>query len=153
MNRKISLAAASGALVALIFSNVVGTSAAGPYVYGCTSLNVVGLGGNERATLSIYNGSATTANLTHKVLSGNGTNLSAGLTQNSSIPGSPALPATSTLGATKTAAFWWDDVHNDPSVTSSTVQATVRVVSDVPVAVSMHVGPSGNLAPCTRLDP
>jgi hypothetical protein len=150
MSRKITLAAAGGALVAIILGNVMGASAAGPYTYGCTSLNVLGLGGTEKAMLSIYNGSAATANLTHKVLSGNGTNLSGGLTQNTVAA---PLAATSTLGATKTATFWWDDVHSDPSVSSSTIQNSVRVVSDVPLAVSVHVGPGGNLAPCMRLDP
>jgi hypothetical protein len=152
MNRRITLAAAGGALVALILSNVMGASAAGPYVYGCTSLNIVGLGGTERTTLSIYNGSATTANLTHKVLSGNGTNLNAGLQQDS-VAAPAALPNMSTLGATKTASFWWDDAHANPSVASSTVQSSVRVVSDVPVAVSLHVGTQGSLAPCTQLIP
>jgi hypothetical protein len=148
MNRRITLAAAGGALAALILSNVLGAAAAGPYVYGCGTLNWPNTGGTEKAVLTIYNGSAVTANLTHKILSGNGTQLQASVTP-------VAVPSTSTLSATKTATFSWDDVHGEPSVSSSTVQNSVRVVSDTPVLVSLHIGggSTGTEVTCMRLDP
>jgi hypothetical protein len=143
MNRRISMAAAGGALVAMILGNVIGASAAGPYVYGCATLNLPGMGGTETAVMTIYNGSATTANLTRKILSGNGTQLQAAL----------GVASTATLGATKTSTTSWSVAHDTPSESSATVQNSVRIVSDVPVTVSIDIGGSNKQLNCMQLVP
>jgi hypothetical protein len=143
MKRSNFLAAASGALIAIVLSNVLGASAAAPYVYGCTTPNLPGFGGSENVVMTIYNGSATTANLTTKILSGNGTQLQAGL----------GVASTSTLGATKTKTVAWVVAHSDPSETSSTAQNAVRVVSDVPISLGIDIGGSNKQLACMQLIP
>ena len=97
MRRLIVMAATVAALVVAVVIGPMGTAAAGPYVFGCTPLNWQGFAGNPRAALTIYNGSAATANLTHKVLSGNGRRGMASLSRNSSQ--SSADPASRTSPA------------------------------------------------------
>jgi hypothetical protein len=144
MNRRITLAAAGGALVALILSNVLGASAAGPYVYGCTPLTYDVPTANQNASINIYNGGATTANLTHKVLSGDGTQLQASL----------SIPSTSTLAPTKTVDFHFLTGGGAPNIDNNLIPVTVRVVSDVPVAVGVNVGGgTGTDVTCYQLAP
>jgi hypothetical protein len=144
MNRRMTMAAAGGALVAMILSNVLGASAAGPYVYGCTALTWDVQNAASNASVTIYNGGSTTANLTHKLLAGDGTQLGAAF----------MVPSTSSLLPTKTVDFHWVNPTGDPNITNNTIPTTVRIVSDVPVAVGVQInGNVGVSVPCTLLSP
>jgi hypothetical protein len=126
----------------------VTTSAAGPYVYGCGPFTLEGVNSGIKmlSSFSIYNGSAATANLTHKVLTGNGTQVGGSFT--------PPIPTTSTLAPTKTATFSFIYLTGDPSSTDGTIPNSARVVSDVPVAVTFtYDNNNGSPAQCSRLSP
>ena len=144
MRRFLTLAATLAALSVAIFVGPMGTAAAGPYVFGCTPLSYTGFGGSPMAQLNIYNGSAATATLIHKILAGDGTIMN----------GTLIVPQTSSLAPTKTANFNWTDNLGTVNPSNSTVEASVRVVSDVPVAVSVSLnGTVGITVPCTDLRP
>jgi hypothetical protein len=144
MRRSVLSILAAVAISVIATANL--TTAAGPYVYGCTPLTFPSTGGSWNGDVSIYNGGATTANLTHKILAGDGTILNTGL----------SVATTSTLGATKTEtlSFTVDESSGSPGVGNSTLPASVRVVSDIPVAVGVVVnGLVGQPLTCTRLSP
>jgi hypothetical protein len=133
-------------LGALAFGSLT-TSAAGPYVFGCGPMNFFneGSGGTTTGDISIYNGSATTANLTVKILAGDGTQLGATVT--------PAVPTTSALGATKTATIGFTFPTGTPSSSNGTVPNSVRIVSDVLVAPTLALNTGSTIFECTRIAP
>ena len=130
----ISSLGASATVVALALGPF-GAAAAAPYVYGCTPAKLHANNGYT-VILSIYNGSGATANLTTKVLTGTGTILNPSV----NIP----LPLTWTLPATHTRPLLWLSSTGYPLENIfDTVEASVRIVSDVPVAASLSHDISG----------
>jgi hypothetical protein len=124
----------------------LGAGAAPPYVYGCTPAQEFNSATLYSVSLSIYNGSSSTANLTHKILAGNGTIL------NSIFAGALALPVTSTLGPTDTAVFAWGTVAGFASKTDGTVPASIRIVSNAPISATYsHDVATGNSRPVVCL--
>jgi hypothetical protein len=130
--------AAATAFVIAAMVGPFGAAAAGPYVYSCDPGSPSG-GGNNNAVY-LYNGQATTANVTFRVLTANGTNITAGL----------GLPSTFTVAPTNTkvmvyvpppglnSSFTWD-----PQNVSTTV-ATLRIVSDVALGVGVNLFNGGD---------
>ena len=98
MRRLILGAASIAALVAALAVGPFGAAAAAPYVYGCTPAMYTGGTTNHEALLSIYNGSASTANLIHKILNADGLILNQGGDDLAAY----FVPRTSTVEATKT---------------------------------------------------
>jgi hypothetical protein len=137
MRRLIILMAATTALAIALIVGPLGAAAAGPYVSGCGSLQIHWFGAtgggpnHETVQLDIYNGSASSATLTHKILAGDGTILNAGQT--------PPVPLTTTLAATKSEQFAWDGAAGNVNTSNNNIPASIRVVSDVPVAVGVLV--------------
>jgi hypothetical protein len=149
--RRSILAAASGIFLAgAIAVGPFGASAAAPYVYGCTPAAIAGPNVFFTEVLNVYNGSSTTANLTHKILAGDGTILNA-------ATGINMLPVTSTLAATRTDGFSWGTKQGYPTSGDSTIAATVRVVSNVPLAVTLAHDLAGTedwrIIPCLPIQP
>ena len=128
MRRLITLAASAASLLAAIALGPLGAAASPPYVYGCTPATYYANNTGYLVFLSIYNGSAATANLTHKVLAGDGTNLNAFF----------AVTQTSTLPPTHTSIRFWTAPGSYPLETNNSVPASVRIVSDVPVAATLN---------------
>jgi hypothetical protein len=130
MRRWIIGAASAAGLVAALSVGPFGAAAAPPYVYGCTPAMFEGTTATSYiVSLSIYNGSSSTANLTHKVLAGTGAIL------NSSMFMPP--PVTSSIGPTQTQVLEWGPPQGFPGPTNATVPASVRVVSNVPVSATL----------------
>ena len=130
MRRWIEGAVSLAALVGALAVGPFGAAAAPPYVYGCTPAGYF----SDQAPayvveLAIYNGSASTANLTHKVLAGNGTILNSAY----SIPLTSILPPTHTSGIVEYA------VHGTvkPTEPNGTLPYSVRIVSDVPISATL----------------
>ena len=131
-----------------------GAAGGPPYVWVCTPASYPMSGSNTRADLHIFNGSTATANIAVHILDKNGTNL-AGVT----IPGTnPAATypghtgsTTEALPATHTKILTWQAPTDSPSG-GPNVSATVRVVSDQPVAVGSDFQFSGfKPLPCSLL--
>ncbi|MCA1643562.1 MAG: hypothetical protein LC785_16810 [Acidobacteria bacterium] len=131
-----------------------GSSSGGaPYVWVCTPANYFS-GGNTQADIFIFNGSAATANVAVHLLNKDGTNLS-GVT----VPGSsPAATYPGQTGATTVAVASANTLivnyltaQGNPAA-GGNVLATVRVVSDQPVAVGSNIQFSGfHPVPCSLL--
>ena len=138
-----------------------GEDAAGgpPYVWVCTPANYFS-GGNTNATLFVFNGSASSANVAVHFLNKDGVNL-AGV----AVPGAtppmvgdpvPTFPgqsgaATVPLAAYNTLVVGWITAQGNPA-TGGNVPATIRVVSDQPVAVGSNIEFSGfHPVPCSLL--
>jgi hypothetical protein len=141
MRRSIYAAAGALAFAGAMAVGPFGVAAAAPYVYGCTPASVYD-GNDVYVSLSIYNGSASTANLTHKVLAGNGTILNADFPLTPPAPPSTAMPVTSTLPPTRTATFTIASNRGGGAVSieNGTIPDSIRVVSNVPVSASMTLG-------------
>jgi hypothetical protein len=124
------------ALVVAVALGPLGSAGEAPYVYGCTPVLFFNDSGSLRAwrvSLSIYNGSAATANITTKVLAGDGTIMNGSLLGSASyIP-----PVTSSIPATRTAVFSFALYDGIPGMSDSTVPASVRIVSNVPVSATL----------------
>lgn len=125
-----------------------------PYVWVCTPAFYPLSAGNPRADLYVFNGSTTTANIAVHILDKDGNNLSG-----ATIPGSapPATypgqtgAATEALPASHTKIVTWQ-VPQDSPPGGPGVSATVRVVSDQPVAVGTDFQFSGfRPLPCSLL--
>jgi hypothetical protein len=127
MRRWIVAAASTVALVAALAAGPFGAAAAVPYVYGCTPAAYYA-GTAYFAELAIYNGSASTATITHKLLAGTGALLA-------------GLPTTSSLPATHTSvALFTVPAFTDPGEAVATTPAAVRIVSNVPVSATLSHG-------------
>lgn len=131
-----------------------GASAGGPpYVWVCTPANY-NSGSSTNADLFIFNGSATTANVAVHFLNKDGSNL-AGVT----IPGaSPAATypgqtgaSTVSVSSANTLIVNYKTAQGNPA-SGGNVLATVRVVSDQPIAVGSNIEFSGfHPVPCSLL--
>lgn len=135
MRRSFLVSASAAALLVALAVGPFGAAATGPYVLGCTPVSFFnsGTATTYQVSLSIYNGSASTANVTTKVLAGDGT------IRNGSLSGTIIYlpPVTSTIPATKTAAFRWSGATGVPAMDNPNVEASVRIVSNVPVSATL----------------
>jgi hypothetical protein len=130
MRRSILVAASGLALVAAMAIGPFGAAAAAPYVYGCTPATLF-LSGNvpHILSLSIYDGSATSASLTIKVLSGDGHILNG--------DAAPLLPPLAhALPATHTFEWAWN-TFGVSGETNATIASSIRIVSNVPVSATL----------------
>jgi hypothetical protein len=130
MRRWILIATSAVGMVAALAMGPLGGAAAAPYVYGCVPALYYPQT-SYLALLQIYNGSASTANVTHKILAGNGTLLNATL-----IDGPPV---TSSIPATRTETFLYTNPDSTfiTSMNEGTKPASVRIVSNVPVSATL----------------
>jgi hypothetical protein len=144
MHRLIVGITSAAALVTALVVGPFGAAAAAPYVYGCTPASYF-VTDAYWTQLSVYNGSAATANSLVKELAGNGALLN--------IDATPLSP-------TQTKDQYFLVLPNaSPSVENATVPASIRIVSNVPLAATLsHLsavrGSSPKLAiPCSPLLP
>ena len=130
-----------------------GTGGGPPYVWVCTPANYFS-GSNTHGDVLVFNGSATSANVAVHFLNKDGTNLS-GVT----VPGSsPAVTYPGQTGATtvplssaNTLIVSYQTAQGNPA-SGGNMLATVRVVSDQPIAVGSNIQFSGfHPVPCTLL--
>lgn len=130
-----------------------GSGGGPPYVWVCTPANYHS-GSNTQADVFIFNGSATTANVALHPLNKDGVNLAG-----TNIPGtSPAAnypgqtgSATVPLASANTLIVNFQTAQGNPAA-GGNVAATVRVVSDQPVAVGSNFQFSGfKPLPCSLL--
>lgn len=131
-----------------------GAGAGPPYVWVCTPASYPMSGSNTRADLHIFNGSAATANIAVHILDKNGTNLAgvtiAGTNPAATYPGHTGN-TTEALAASNTKILTWQTPTDSPTG-GPNVSATVRVVSDQPVAVGSDFQWSGfKPLPCSLL--
>jgi len=129
-----------------------GTDSSGgpPYVWACTPAYYFS-GGNTNASLFIFNGSASTANVAVNFLNKDGANL-AGVNVPGATPpvvGDPIPTYTGQTGATtvplpsaNTMVVSWVTAQGNPA-SGGNVPATVRVTSDQPIAVGSNIEFSG----------
>jgi hypothetical protein len=134
--------AAGGALalgVAMVFGSFRATAAA-PYVYACSQVSFF-VGAITTTEVTIYNGTATTANITFKALAYDGTNLNTALN---------SFSTNFTVGPTNTRWITWLNNANHNPVSDNALPSTVRVVSDQPVEVFANPkdGSEDNIYPC-----
>ena len=137
-----------------------GASAGGPPSSGSARRRTTSPGGNTNATLSVFNGSASTANVAVHFLNRDGANLFG-----VAVPGAtppmvgdpvPTYPgqtgaATVPLLAEHTLFVKWITAQGDPAA-GGNIPATVRVVSDQPIAVGSNIEFSGfHPVPCSLL--
>jgi hypothetical protein len=130
-----------------------GSGGGPPYVWVCTPANYFS-GSNTPGDVLVFNGSATTANVAVHFLNKDGTNLT-GVT----VPGSappvtyPGQAGASTvpLSSAHTLIVSYQTAQGNPAG-GGNVLATVRVVSDQPVAVGSNIQFSGfHPVPCSLL--
>lgn len=126
------------------------TSGGPPFVWACTPANYFS-GSNTNASLFIFNGSGSTANVAVNFLNKDGLNL-AGATVPGATPPSPGDPVptypgqsgatTVPLAASNTMIVSWVTAQGNPA-SGGNIPATVRVTSDQPVAVGSNIEFSG----------
>jgi hypothetical protein len=140
--RRIIAAFGAGAISVALLLGTLQASAAAPYVYACSQVAIAAnVLGNARATrVTIYNGTATSANITMKALALDGTILNSAL----GITTSFSVPPTTTRWTT-----WQDGGTHDPG-TDNANPSTVRIVSDQPVETFTNatIGTENNIFPC-----
>ena len=129
------------------------SSGGAPYVWICTPANYFS-GGNTAADISIFNGSAASANVAVHFLNKDGNNLS-GVTVPGSSPAStyPGQTGTSTVAVapSNTLIVNYQTAQGNPA-SGGNVLATVRVISDQTIAVGSNIQFSGfHPAPCSLL--
>jgi hypothetical protein len=156
MRRSILIATGAMALAGAMAVGPFGAAAAAPYVYGCTQASY-GATGDYQEALAIYNGSGATATLTHKFLAGNGTivnNLVDAIV--GGVEGGHP-PTTSSLLPTHTKVLRWLSHGFFPDESDASTPATIRLVSNVPVAAVLTHGifivDSPIAIPCLPLQP
>jgi hypothetical protein len=131
-----------------------GASSGGPpYVWVCTPANYFS-GSNTAADIFVFNGSAATANVAVHLLNKDGNNLS-GVTVPGSSPATayPGQTGASTVAvaSANTLIVNYQTAQGNPA-SGGNVLATVRVVSDQPVAVGSNIQFSGfHPVPCSLL--
>jgi hypothetical protein len=142
-------------------AGIDGASASGgpPYVWVCTPGNYFS-GSSTFASVFIFNGSASTANVAMHLLNKDGVNLTGQVVPGASPvnPGDPAPTypgqtgaATVPLLASNTLVVNWAAAQGDPAA-GGNVPATLRVVSDQPIAVGTNIQFSGfHPVPCSLL--
>ena len=130
-----------------------GTSSFGPpFVWACTPAYFPLSGSNTPADVTIFNGSATTANVAVHIYDSNGNNL-AGMTIPGSSPAAtyPGQTGTSTVAvlSKNTLIVSYQTPQTAPPG-GPNVSATVEVVSDQPIAVGSDFQFSGfHNVPCS----
>jgi hypothetical protein len=129
------------------------SSGGGPYVWVCTPGNYFS-GGATSADLSVFNGSGSTANVAVHFLNKDGVNV-AGATVPGAPPGTvyPGQTGATTvpLSSANTLIVRWTAAAGDPAA-GGDIPATVRVVSDEPIAVGSNITFSGfHPVPCSLL--
>ena len=116
-----------------------GSSAFGPpYVWICTPAYLKNSGGSSPASVYVYNGSGTSANVAVNILDSNGNNI-----VGTPIPGSggqnyPGETGASTVSLADTHTRILEWVLPTNSGPAPDVSVTVRVTSDQPVVVASH---------------
>ena len=129
-----------------------GPSSAGgpPFVWACLPATIANLG-SVLGTIDVFNPGPSTANVAIHVLNKDGTNL-AGQPVNGSAP--PAVfpgetgATTVAVAAGNTRVVNWATALGDPAA-GGNIPATIQIVSDQPVAVSVGINWSGyNNIPC-----
>lgn len=131
-----------------------GASAGGaPFVWVCTPANF-NSGGTTAADISIFNGSAASASVSVHFLNNAGTNLSGhpvpGTNPAVTYPGQTGA-ATVAVAASNTLIVSYQTAAGTPA-DGGDVLATVRVISDQPIAVGSNVQFSGfHPMPCSLL--
>lgn len=131
-----------------------GSGGGPPYVWVCTPALFPMSGSNTRADLYVFNGSSATANIAIHILDKDGNNLSGvtipGTNPSATYPGQTGN-ATEPLAASHTKILTWQTSQDSPPG-GPNVSATVRVISDQPVAVGSDFQFSGfKPLPCTLL--
>lgn len=133
-----------------------------PFVWVCTPINYKNAG-STLATVYVFNGSASTANVAMHWLNANGTNL-AGVVVPGAVPPNPGDPAPVYPGQTGATTVplapantliqeWYTAQFLDPS-SGGDVAISLRVTSDQPIAVGTNIVFSGfHAVPCSALHP
>ncbi len=129
------------ALVALAVAAMVGpfgAAAAAPYVYSCTPGTPIA--GGTQTPLYLYNGQASTATVTIRALTPDGTNITAGV----------GLPNPVTVNPTTTKVLVYTPPPGNMSsftfnpINSGTVVGSIRLVSDVALGVGVNLSSGGD---------
>ncbi|HLL76101.1 MAG TPA: hypothetical protein VK421_12655 [Pyrinomonadaceae bacterium] len=125
-----------------------------PYVWVCTPANYPNSASNTQADVFIFNGSATTANVALHPLNKDGVNLAGtpipGTSPAANYPGQTGS-ATVPVASGNTLIVNFQTATGNPAA-GGNVAATVRVISDQPVAVGTNFQFSGfKPLPCTPL--
>jgi hypothetical protein len=146
VRRLIGTAVTATALAVALLVGPLGASATAPFVYGCTPAARQIAGGSLTSTVTLYNGSAATANITMKLLAFDGTNVSTLMLPTVSVF---SVPATTTK-----IVVWANPATVDPAV-DNTIPSTVRVVSDQAIAVGimLELATGPRAFPCMYLHP
>jgi hypothetical protein len=141
----------SGPAGATGLTGPAGASAGGPpYVWACTPANYFS-GGSTNATVFVFNGSASAANVAIHILNKDGSNLAGHVVPGAApiVPGDPAptFPgqigsATVSLAAGGTMVFGYQTAVGNPA-SGGDIPATVRIVSDQPIVAGANVEFSG----------
>jgi hypothetical protein len=118
--------------------------AAGPYFYGCTPAQAVGNFAINSGfnTLFIYNPGAVTATVFRKLLNKDGSNRSTLANPSGGFYPGESQGQTVTVAAGTTLPLRWDSAGGDPGTTAGDTIASIKVMSDQPVFVSLNVGPN-----------
>jgi hypothetical protein len=128
-----------------------------PYLWACGPLNY-GNASNTAAVLHVFNGGASTANVAVHFLNKDGVNL-AGVNVPLASPPPPGDPlptfpgqtgaTTVPLAASHTMVLPWLSAFG-VAANGGDMPATIRVISDQPVAVGAHIAFSGwSVVPCS----
>lgn len=132
-----------------------GSSSGGgpPYEWVCTPISIPKSGGNSAIDLSIFNGSANTANIAVHILNEAGTNLAG-----HNIPGTnPVAQYPGQTGNNTVALAAKNTLHVEFQVAQAQVDppnigTTVHVTSDIPIAVGINLQWGGEFpGPCMQL--
>ena len=147
------------ALVVVVVAGGCGVAStpapAGPYVWACTPANY-NSGSNTNASVFVFNGRATAANVAVKILNKSGTNLS-GVQVPGAAPGTlyPGQTGTATVPVApdNTLIVSWLTAQGFPDA-GGNVAATVKIVSDQPIVVGSNIEFSGfHPVPCGYMHP
>lgn len=123
------------------------------YTYGCTPV-AVNTGSVIGVVLSVYNPNPATATIFRKLLNKDGVNQAETTDANNApYPGEAAGHSIALLGS-HTSIIKWFMLPGDPATTGLTQVVSVKIVSDLPVAVSAQWNPAnstGLSVPCTEI--
>ena len=135
------------------------SSSGPPFVWVCTPANYFS-GSNTNASVFIFNGSASSANVAVNILNKDGVNL-AGVTVPGATPQNPGDPvptypgqtgaSTVPLASANTLIVNWLTAQGNPA-SGGNIAATVRITSDQPIAVGSNIEFSGfHPVPCSLI--
>jgi len=135
----------------LLYQNQV-AKAAGPYFYACTPLlSTINAGGNVVGVF-VYNPSATTATVSRKLLSKDGTNRSGSTNSgdSSTYPGEATGNSVS-ISATQSVGITWTQPSGSFFNAPADAIAGVKIVSDVPVIASFSTSNPAGFSQCNQI--